>query len=67
MDLYMNYTSQSYGAVYEEYRINRCQFKQNAHFHNNIDFIYDNRYLCEPVRTEKCSQKKAGTAAGALR
>ena len=28
MDLYMNYTSQSYGAVYEEYRINRCQFKQ---------------------------------------
>ena len=33
----------------------------------DIDFIYDNRYLCEPVRTEKCSPKKAGTAAGALR
>ena len=28
MDLYMNYTSQSYGAVYEEYLINRCQYKQ---------------------------------------
>lgn len=28
MNLYMNYTFQSYGAVYEEYRINRCQFKQ---------------------------------------
>lgn len=28
MDLYMDYAFQSYNAVYEEYRINRCQFKQ---------------------------------------
>ena len=53
----MNYTSQSYGAVYEECRINQSSLSQML-ISIIILIYYDNECLCRTGHTESASLKR---------